>query len=165
MDGKVCQSLCVFLRPGRFGKRTNLSMLHSFFSFGAELKDFNRFLIGKEIEFMKEHCGKYPVAMMNMKDIDGDNWEQMLSRIWSSLRATIIDQEENLNKLDVKFIGVDCYDASGQPSESIAAAFLKHLTSHLQSISSAYINLFHSSSYSTIDFIVRVLLSDLGSNL
>jgi hypothetical protein len=80
---------------------------------------------------MTEHRGKYPVVMMNMKDIGGDNWEQMLSRIWSCLQVTLIDQEENLNELDVKFIGVDCYDALAQSNEAIAVAFLKHLTSRL----------------------------------
>jgi hypothetical protein len=106
-------------------------MLRSFFSFGAESQDFSEFLIGHETEFMDEHCGKYPVVMMNMKDIGGDNWEQMISRTWSCLRATLIDHEENLNELDIKFIGVDCYDASAQPNETIAVDFLKHLTSRL----------------------------------
>jgi Predicted AAA-ATPase len=36
-------TVSVFLRPRRFGKSTNLSMLKSFFSFGAESKDFSRF--------------------------------------------------------------------------------------------------------------------------
>ena len=50
----------VILRPRRFGKSTNLSMLKSFFSFGAQSKDFSRFLIGKETDFIQKHCGKYP---------------------------------------------------------------------------------------------------------
>jgi Predicted AAA-ATPase/PD-(D/E)XK nuclease superfamily len=121
----------VFLRPRRFGKSTNLSMLRSFFSLGAESQDFSEFLIGQETEFMEEHCGKYPVVMMNMKGIDGDNWDQMISRIWSCLQTTLRDHEENLNEVYVKFIGVDCYDASAQPIETIAADFLKRLTSCL----------------------------------
>jgi hypothetical protein len=55
----------------------------------------------------------------------------MISRIWSCLRASLIDHEENLDELDVKFIDVDCYDASAQLSETIALVFLKHLTIHL----------------------------------
>ena len=79
----------VFLRPRRFGKSTNLSMLKSFFSFGAESKDFSRFFIGKETEFIKKHCGKYPVVYLNMKEIGGDSWEMMLNDIWACLSGTI----------------------------------------------------------------------------
>jgi Predicted AAA-ATPase len=121
----------VFLCPRRFGKSTNLSMLKSFLTFGAEWRDFSEFQIGQETEFMKKHCGKYPVVMMNMKGISGESWEQMISRIWSRLRATLKVHAEILNELNVKFIGVDCYDASAQPSETIAIDFLKHLTSCL----------------------------------
>ena len=76
----------VILRPRRFGKSTNLSMLKSFFSLNAQSKDFSRFLIGKETEFIKKHCGKYPVVFLNMKAIGGDNWEEMLKDIWKNLR-------------------------------------------------------------------------------
>ena len=64
----------VVLRPRRFGKSTNLSMLKSFFSLNAQPRDFERFLIGKETEFIEEHCGQYPVVYMDMKCIRGDNW-------------------------------------------------------------------------------------------
>jgi Predicted AAA-ATPase len=68
----------VFLRPRRFGKSTNLSMLKSFYSFGAELKDFSGYFIGEETEFIEKHRGKYPVVSLNMKGIGGDDWGEML---------------------------------------------------------------------------------------
>jgi Predicted AAA-ATPase len=130
MEARV--EVSVFLRPRRFGKSTNLSMLKSFFSFGAELKDFSGYFIGKETEFIEKHRGKYPVVSLNMKGIGGDDWGEMLREIWSCLRDTLEDQEENLNKQDVKFIGIDCHDATAQPNETIAAGFLNHLMKHLE---------------------------------
>ena len=96
MENPAGVSVC--LRPRRFGKSTNLSMLKSFFSFGAESKDFSRFFIGKETEFIKKHCGKYPVVYLNMKGIGGDNWEKMLSKIWLCLREAISSQRRSLDE-------------------------------------------------------------------
>ena len=64
-SGKVS----VFLRPRQFGKSTNLYMLRSFFSFGANSKDFSGYFIGKETDFVEKHRGKYPVVSLNMKGI------------------------------------------------------------------------------------------------
>jgi Predicted AAA-ATPase len=57
---ETCAEVGVFLRPRRFGK----SMLQSFFSIGAEAKKFGNYVIGKEIEFVEKHCGKYPVVLL-----------------------------------------------------------------------------------------------------
>lgn len=59
------------LRPRRFGKSTNLSMLKSFLSAGARSANFDRFLIGKEKEFVEKHCGQYPVVFLNLKGVMG----------------------------------------------------------------------------------------------
>ena len=123
----------VILRPRRFGKSTNLSMLKSFFSFGAQSQHFSRFLIGKEIEFIKKHCGKYPVVFLNMSGIaGGENWEGMLNMIWLRLRDAIYDQKRHLDEDDMAFIGVNYRDATAQPNETIAGGFLKRLTRRLQ---------------------------------
>ena len=122
----------VILRPRRFGKSTNLSMLKSFFSFGAQSQHFSRFLIGKEIEFIKKHCGKYPVVFLNMKGIGGENWGEMLMKIWSNLRNAIDDQRRHLDEDDIAFIGVDYRDAKAQPNETNAGGFLDRLTRRLQ---------------------------------
>jgi hypothetical protein len=122
----------VFLRPRRFGKSTNLSMLKSFFSFGAELKDFSSYIIGKETEFIEKHRGKYPVVLMTMKGVVGENWEEMLKRLWAVLRFVICDQDHCLDDKDIKIIGVDCYDAYQNPDESIAELFLMSLTRRLE---------------------------------
>ncbi|KAJ3378747.1 hypothetical protein HDU92_007145, partial [Lobulomyces angularis] len=69
------------LRPHRFGKSTNLSMLRSFLSIGSDPNRFQRYLIFKEEKFMDQHCGKYPVVFLDLKDIKGDNWDEMLRKI------------------------------------------------------------------------------------
>jgi len=56
-----------FLRPRRFGKSINLSMLQWLFSFEAEFKKFGRLLIQKETEFIEKHYGKYPVVFISMQ--------------------------------------------------------------------------------------------------
>jgi hypothetical protein len=62
----------LILRPRRFGKSTNLSMLKSFLSYGADAAKFDHLLIGKETEFVAKHCGKYPVVHLDMKDVGGN---------------------------------------------------------------------------------------------
>jgi Predicted AAA-ATPase len=39
---------------------------------------------------------------------------------------------EKQELLNVKFIGIDCYNATAQPNEAIAARFLKRLIKRLQ---------------------------------
>jgi Predicted AAA-ATPase len=122
----------VFLRPRRFGKSTNLSMLRSFFSFGAESQDFSEFLIGQETEVMEEHCGKYPVVMMNMKDICGDTWKEILDALWAMLKDVMICQASYLDKEDIQYNGIKYFDAESNPNESNAKHFLLQLPSCLQ---------------------------------
>jgi Predicted AAA-ATPase/PD-(D/E)XK nuclease superfamily len=121
----------VFLRPRRFGKSLNLSILRSFFSFGAESQDFSEFLIGQETEFMKEHCGKYPVVMMNMKDIGGNSWENMFDELCAMLRFVMSNQDASLNNDDADIIGINFRDTKAKPDEAIAKRFLLNLTDRL----------------------------------
>jgi hypothetical protein len=53
------------LRPRRFGKSLNLSILKSFLSMNANPSSFDRYLIGKETAF---DCGQYTVIYLNTKD-------------------------------------------------------------------------------------------------
>jgi Predicted AAA-ATPase/PD-(D/E)XK nuclease superfamily len=122
----------IFLRPRRFGKSLNLSMLRSFLSIGAKSKDFSEFRIGKETEFMKKHCGKYPVVMMNMKGIDGDTWKEMLRDLLAMLKDIMISQASHLNEEDKQYIGIKYFEAESLPSESNAKRFLLRLTSCLK---------------------------------
>jgi hypothetical protein len=121
----------VILRPRRFGKSTNLSMLQAFFSFGAEPKDFKRFLIGYDKEFIANHCGKHPVVYFTLKGIGGKDWNEMLQDLWLCLGKTLSVLMRHLNEEDIKFIGLDYRDAASEPKENIAALWLDRLTFRL----------------------------------
>eukprot|EP00158_Paraphelidium_tribonemae_P003185 Partr_v1_DN25943_c0_g2_i10_m68541 len=84
------------LRPRRFGKSTNLSMLKSFLSMNAQSKSFDRYLIGKETHVVEKHCGKYPVVMLDLKDCKGDSWAQMFESAWLCLCKMVLLHEEEL---------------------------------------------------------------------
>eukprot|EP00158_Paraphelidium_tribonemae_P003187 Partr_v1_DN25943_c0_g2_i4_m68531 len=70
------------LRPRRFGKSTNLSMLKSFLSMNAQSKSFDRYLIGKETHVVEKHCG--------------DSWAQMFESAWLCLCKMVLLHEEEL---------------------------------------------------------------------
>jgi Predicted AAA-ATPase len=82
----------LILHPRRFGKCINLSMLKTFFSFGAESKEFSKFWIGQETDFMEKHCDTYPVVLLDMKGIKGNNWQAMLKKFWIMLEDIIFNQ-------------------------------------------------------------------------
>ncbi len=81
------------LRPRRFGKSKNLSMLKSFLSLGAQssligltslsgidgfippmLEIFDKFRVAEDKEFVARHCAQYPVVYFNLKDCSGENF-------------------------------------------------------------------------------------------
>lgn len=86
INGKPEVEVSVILRPRRFGKSLNLSMLRSFLSVGADPRKFERFLIGKDNDFVSEHCGKYPVIFLDMKDCKGQDWNDMFQSLWLQIR-------------------------------------------------------------------------------
>lgn len=88
--------ISVFLRPRRFGKSTNLSLLKNFFQIGADKTLFEKFLIGQDTAFVEAHCGKYPVVYLSLKDTKGPNWTTMYSKIWRSLRETVLVHHADL---------------------------------------------------------------------
>lgn len=77
------------LRPRRFGKSLNLSMLKSFFSIGAVSSDFDRFFIANEKEFVINHCGQYPVIFLDLKDCKGETWEKMYVKVCRRIQSMI----------------------------------------------------------------------------
>jgi hypothetical protein len=83
----------------RFGKSLNLSTLKSFLSHGAKPSDFERYFIGKDQKFVEDHCGKYPVVFLNLKDYKGRTWEEMYKKVWTrEVISFIWYQTENDHK-------------------------------------------------------------------
>ena len=119
------------LRPRRFGKSTNLNMLKSFLSIGAQASDFERFDIGKNKTFMENHCGQYPVVYLDLKDCKGNSWEKMYKALWTSICATFqrhalfpMNAFQELDPSDQQFYGA-VHD------EAFSVSLLRRLTEAL----------------------------------
>ena len=93
----------IILRPRRFGKSLNVSMLKSFLTLGADFYKFDRFAIGKEKEFVEEHCGQYPVVHLDLKERKGETWDKMYSRIWDAVREMVEPHQSDLMEDIAKF--------------------------------------------------------------
>lgn len=75
----------LFTRPRRFGKTLNFSMLKCFLEipecrkYENENKDYSYLFEGlkiyKDMEFFKEHSGKYPVINFSFKKVKANDWE------------------------------------------------------------------------------------------
>lgn len=66
----------LFLRPRRFGKTLNMSMLRRFFEIGADKTLFDGLYIEDNKELCAEHTGKYPVVFVSFKDASGLTFEE-----------------------------------------------------------------------------------------
>ena len=64
-------------------------MLKSFLSINASAESFDRFLISKDVDFVKKHCGQYPVVFLDLKDCKGENWEEMYHNIWECISLMV----------------------------------------------------------------------------
>jgi hypothetical protein len=119
------------LRPKGFGKTFNLTMLKSFFSLGAKAEDFERFKIGKDKDFVKQHCGRYSVVHLDFKNCKKDSWEEMLSSIW---RETVREIRLHARKApDIcSHYSLEWYDLeSPHPPEFGTTRLLKDFTNAL----------------------------------
>ncbi|KAI3630121.1 hypothetical protein MIR68_011556 [Amoeboaphelidium protococcarum] len=120
------------LRPRRFGKSTNLSMLKSFLSLNAQSSHFDRYLIGKESEIVQQHCGKYPVVMLDLKDCKGDSWEQMYSSVWLCIRQMVLRHRHELAEaIALLSRDMDFTRMTTHASEVVVGSSLKWLTREL----------------------------------
>ena len=83
----------VIMRPRRFGKSLNLSMLGYFFSCHVEedvqRKLFDDLEIWKHEDIIKEHMRQYSVVTINFRNMQVETWKEMLESIGSVLTETI----------------------------------------------------------------------------
>ncbi|KAI3630897.1 hypothetical protein MIR68_012332 [Amoeboaphelidium protococcarum] len=120
------------LRPRRFGKSTNLSMLKSFLSLNAQPRHFDRYLIGKEIYIVEKHCGKYPVVVLDLKDCKGESWAQMYESVWQCIREMVLRHRHELAE-EITLLSRDMDFTRMTPPVSVirVASSLKWLTTEL----------------------------------
>lgn len=65
----------LFVRPRRFGKSLNMSMLKAFFEIGCDKELFNGLQISREKELCEQYMGRFPVISITMKGVDGLSFE------------------------------------------------------------------------------------------
>lgn len=66
----------LFVRPRRFGKSLNMSMLKSFFEIGCDKRLFDGLYISKNTELCDEYMGQFPVLSISLKSINADSYEK-----------------------------------------------------------------------------------------
>ena len=66
----------LFIRPRRFGKTLNMSMLKWFFEIGTDTTFFDGLYISKNQALCEEYMGKYPVVLLSLKSVEGLTFEE-----------------------------------------------------------------------------------------
>jgi hypothetical protein len=105
--------LRVIIRPRRFGKSMNLSMLQHFFQFGAKRETFANFEIMKHQSFVDRHLGQYVVLSLSLVSVGGNTLEHMQAKMKEVLIRTCNELLKNLVRLlgkkkDYSLISTSC---------------------------------------------------------
>lgn len=79
------EKINLFIRPRRFGKTLNMSMLRYFFEIGTEKSLFDGLYISQNKELCDAYCGKYPVVLVSLKNVDGLTYEGAKYRLAESI--------------------------------------------------------------------------------
>ncbi|RKP19439.1 hypothetical protein ROZALSC1DRAFT_28956, partial [Rozella allomycis CSF55] len=116
----------VILRPRRFGKSLNLSMLKSFFHIGSDPNLFKDLKIYEKKELMEKYCGKYPVVHLDLKDVVGSSFEECLDQLWKEFKRMV---EPHQAVIKSAYPGQDVYGiykrTSPRPCTGTLSGFLK----------------------------------------
>lgn len=71
----------LFIRPRRFGKTLNMSMLRSFFETGSDKTLFDGLAISRETQLCEEYQGKHPVVFLSLKGVEGRSFDDAVSML------------------------------------------------------------------------------------
>ncbi|ORX42946.1 hypothetical protein BCR36DRAFT_586883 [Piromyces finnis] len=99
------RNVYLIVRPRRFGKSLNLSMIQEFFEKPVNRKDLRNGLFdgleaSKNRKNMKDFH-KYPVLYLNFKDDDSNNYEDAVRDIKNKISDLFINQRK---KIDFKIL-------------------------------------------------------------
>ena len=86
----------LFVRPRRFGKSLNMTMLRTFFEIGRDQTLFDGLAISERQDLCEEYMGKFPVVFMTLKGVDGLNFESA----YGMLCGIISDEARRLRFLE-----------------------------------------------------------------
>ncbi|MCL1803992.1 MAG: ATP-binding protein [Eubacteriaceae bacterium] len=71
----------LILRPRRFGKSLNMSMLKAFLEIGSPKGLFDGLAISGQKDFCEAHQGKYPVISLSFKDVEASGFQKALDAL------------------------------------------------------------------------------------
>ncbi|MCD8396167.1 MAG: ATP-binding protein [Lachnospiraceae bacterium] len=91
----------LFIRPRRFGKSINMSMLKYFFEIGTDKSLFDGLAISKETKLCEEYMGQYPVVSITLKQVTGATFEDAKNNIWDVISEEAIRYSVLLKYEDV----------------------------------------------------------------
>lgn len=93
----------LFIRPRRFGKSLNMSILKTFFEYGHDKTLFDGLEISGEKELCRKYMGNFPVIAITMKDIESGDYEGARAAMCSvigneALRFQFLMESERLTE-------------------------------------------------------------------
>lgn len=129
-------NVMLLLRPRRFGKTLNLSMLKYFFEKTHEDTSylFRNLLIWSEPEKYRDSQGKYPVIFLTFKDVKNDTWEEALIKIKKVINDEYTRHSNLLSSNILKDNEKDYFNQilNYKASNSFFEEALKNLSSYLE---------------------------------
>jgi len=100
IEDKATQA-AVIVRPRRFGKTLNLSMLHYFFAEEVEGQStdglFDHLKITQLKQLCEQHQGKYPVIFLTFKGVKDHNYEGAYNNLCKLMSRTYLKHQEVLS--------------------------------------------------------------------
>ena len=127
----------LFLRPRRFGKTLNMSMLKHFFEIGANKELFNGLYIENNKELCDEYMGKYPVISITLKSVEGLNFVETKKKIIELIKVEaeryyFLIESNVLNDFDkerykkILFMSIEDDDVLSSSLKTLSYLLYKH---------------------------------------
>ncbi|MGN0098584.1 MAG: AAA family ATPase, partial [Candidatus Methanomethylophilaceae archaeon] len=87
----------LFIRPRRFGKSMNLSMLDAFFNIKYKGNDWFDGLEISEYKEYERYKNNYPVIRLDFGDVYAESWDDFLSDVGSAISEAYVDNSDLIN--------------------------------------------------------------------
>lgn len=99
----------LFVRPRRFGKSLNMSMLQYFFEVGTDRHLFDGLIISEDAELCEEWMGQYPVISLILKDVWGIDYQDAMKQMAATIsyevgRHDYLQESAKLDEADRKML-------------------------------------------------------------
>ena len=126
----------LFVRPRRFGKSLNMTMLRTFFEIGRDQTLFDGLAILEREDLCKKYMGKFPVVYLSLKGVDGLNFKsaygmlcEIISDEASRLRflgtSEVLAQDEK-DKFSELLRGTRAFDCIKKSINTLCSLLEKH---------------------------------------